>query len=81
MFPRVELSEAAAEVKVPDLDITALSEALDRLQDKDFRAAELAKLRIFAGLTREQAAAGWLKAELASATPHPENMKPLYLRP
>ncbi|MFO0903255.1 MAG: ECF-type sigma factor [Pirellulales bacterium] len=53
---RVELSEAAAEVKGPDLDVIALSEALDRLQVKDPRAAELVKLRFFAGLTRHQAA-------------------------
>ena len=44
---RVELSEAAAEVKGPDLDVIALSEALDRLQVKDPRAAELVKLRFF----------------------------------
>jgi DNA-directed RNA polymerase specialized sigma24 family protein len=40
----------------PDLDLLALSEALDRLQAKDARAAEVVKLRFFAGLTRQQAA-------------------------
>ena len=53
---RVELSEAAAEVKGADLDLIELSDALDQLQAKDPRAAELVKLRFFAGLTRQQAA-------------------------
>jgi RNA polymerase sigma factor (TIGR02999 family) len=53
---RVELSEAAAEMTGSQEDVIALSEALDRLQDKDPRAAELVKLRFFAGLTRQQAA-------------------------
>jgi RNA polymerase sigma factor (TIGR02999 family) len=53
---RIELSDAAAEVKGTDLDLIALSESLDKLQTKDPRAAELVKLRFFAGLTRQQAA-------------------------
>ena len=53
---RVELSNVAEEIPGPDLDLIALSESLDRLQAKDFRAAELVKLRFFAGLTRHQAA-------------------------
>jgi len=53
---RVELSDVAAELHRPDLDLLALSEALDKLQVKDPRAAELVKLRFFAGLTRHQAA-------------------------
>jgi len=53
---RIELSEVAAEVEEPDLDLIALSESLDKLQIKDPRAAELVKLRFFAGLTRQQAA-------------------------
>src|SRR5437762_4956567 len=53
---RVELPDLAAEFYSPDLDLLALSEALDRLQIKDARAAELVKLRFFAGLTRHQAA-------------------------
>ena len=52
---RVELSDVAAEPG-PDLDLIALSEALEKLQTKDPRAAELVKLRFFAGLTRHQAA-------------------------
>lgn len=52
---RVELSEVAAEQGF-DLDLVALSDALDKLQAKDARAAELVKLRFFAGLTRHEAA-------------------------
>ena len=39
-----------------EVDIAELSEALDELQHLDSRAAELVKLRFFAGLTRNQAA-------------------------
>jgi len=53
---RVELSDVPAELHRFDLDLLALSEALDKLQAKDPRAAELVKLRFFAGLTRHQAA-------------------------
>ena len=38
------------------MDLIALSESLEKLQTKDPRAAELVKLRFFAGLTRHQAA-------------------------
>lgn len=51
---RVELS--ALEAPVPDLDIVALSESLERLQAQDPRAAEVVKLRFFAGLTRHETA-------------------------
>jgi RNA polymerase sigma factor (TIGR02999 family) len=53
---RVELPDLPADFHGPDLDLLALSEALDKLQAKDARAAELVKLRFFAGLTRHQAA-------------------------
>ena len=53
---RVELSDMPAEIKGIELDLVALSESLDKLQTKDPRAAELVKLRFFAGLTRHQAA-------------------------
>jgi RNA polymerase sigma factor (TIGR02999 family) len=52
---RVELPEEVP-VPGPDLDVIALSELLDKLQIQDPRAAELVKLRFFAGLTRHQAA-------------------------
>jgi RNA polymerase sigma factor (TIGR02999 family) len=52
---RVELFEVA-EAQELDLKLIALSEALEKLQTKDPRAAELVKLRFFAGLTRHEAA-------------------------
>jgi RNA polymerase sigma factor (TIGR02999 family) len=53
---RVKLSGVDQEVDGPQLDALALSDALDQLAAKDPRAAELVKLRFFAGLTRQQAA-------------------------
>jgi RNA polymerase sigma factor (TIGR02999 family) len=53
---RVALSQVAPEIRPPELDLLAMSHALDQLQAEDPRAAELVKLRFFAGLTRRQAA-------------------------
>src|SRR3954452_10291729 len=53
---RVELSDVPAELHRSDLDLLALSEALDKVQAKDPRAAELVKLRVFARVTRHQPA-------------------------
>ena len=53
---RVELSDVQEEIQGPYLDLIALSESLDKLHAKDPRAAELVKLRFFAGLTRHQSA-------------------------
>ena len=55
---RVELPEFTLEqgVAAPQLDLLALDEALERLEAKDKRKAELVKLRFFAGLTNEQSA-------------------------
>jgi RNA polymerase sigma factor (TIGR02999 family) len=54
---RVELPDVPAELSESNpLDLIALSAALDGLHIKDPRAAELVKLRFFAGLTRHQAA-------------------------
>ena len=47
---------ALSSPKPPD-ELVALSEALDRLAETNAQAAELVKLRFFAGLTNEQAAA------------------------
>jgi len=41
---------------MPDDELLALDEALDRLAAVDARAAELVKLCFFVGLTQEQAA-------------------------
>ncbi len=54
---RVELSHISPEIADDSLDMIALSDAIDRLVDKYPRAADVVKLRFFAGLTNEQAAA------------------------
>ncbi len=53
---RQELEEANLVAPDVDEDITALDDALDRLAGDDPEAAELVKLRFFAGLTMQQAA-------------------------
>jgi RNA polymerase sigma factor (TIGR02999 family) len=53
---RVELDEALLPIESPVDDLLALDEALERLADVDRQAAEMVKLRYFAGLTTEQAA-------------------------
>lgn len=54
-FNRLELHELDSAID-PNLDLVALSDSLDQLQASDPRAAEVVKLRFFAGLTRQQAA-------------------------
>jgi RNA polymerase sigma factor (sigma-70 family) len=54
---RVELSPLQPEATRTNLDVLALHEALGRLELKDARAAELIKLRFFAGMTIDEAAA------------------------
>jgi len=53
---RLDLSRVDPEIATPELELPALSDALDKLQAEDPRAAELVKLRFFAGLTRQEAA-------------------------
>jgi RNA polymerase sigma factor (TIGR02999 family) len=53
---RVELVEVEPGVEGPCDELLALHEALEKLERKDKRKAELVKLRFFAGLTNEQAA-------------------------
>jgi RNA polymerase sigma factor (TIGR02999 family) len=53
---RVELDEVNLPSPMPDEDLLALDEALDRLAKADPRAGELVKLCFFVGLTQEQAA-------------------------
>jgi RNA polymerase sigma factor (TIGR02999 family) len=56
-FVRIELDDAAAESAVADSDaLLALDEALTKLARVDAAAAELVKLRYFAGLTVQEAA-------------------------
>jgi len=53
---RVDLDEIEIASPLPDEDLLALDEALDRLAKLDAPAADLVKLRFFTGLTQEQAA-------------------------
>jgi len=53
---RQPLDEAEIAAPQGNVDLLALNEALSRLADTDASAAELVKLRFFAGLTMEEAA-------------------------
>ena len=53
---RVNLDALDLAASLPDEQLLALNEALDRLAAHDARKAELVKLRFFAGLSSEQAA-------------------------
>jgi RNA polymerase sigma factor (TIGR02999 family) len=53
---RLPLADLDVATAAPDADVLALSEALDRLAAVNPRAAELVKLRYFAGLTGREAA-------------------------
>src|SRR5262249_128488 len=53
---RHDVAEFELAIAGPNIDFLALNEALDNLEKKDQRAADLVKLRFFAGLTIEQAA-------------------------
>jgi RNA polymerase sigma factor (TIGR02999 family) len=55
---RVELEDAQGPTLPSALDVLAVNEALDQLAKIDAQAAELVKLRSFAGLSIEEAAAG-----------------------
>jgi RNA polymerase sigma factor (TIGR02999 family) len=54
---RLELSDVEPTMRQPSVDVLALNEALDRLEARDARKAALVKLRYFAGLTIQEAAA------------------------
>ena len=53
---RVDVDAVELPLPLPDDDLLALDEALDRLATVDSRAAEVVKLCFFVGLTQEQAA-------------------------
>jgi RNA polymerase sigma factor (TIGR02999 family) len=63
---RVEASEIEPAIPGPQLDLLALSEALDELQKTDPRGALVVKLRYFTGLTTAEAAEA-LGVSLATA--------------
>ena len=54
---RVEFKDAELATPQKTIDILALDEAIDQLADHDATVAELAKLRIFAGLSVDDAGA------------------------
>jgi RNA polymerase sigma factor (TIGR02999 family) len=56
MRQREELPDITAPDETDQHDLLALDEALNRLTDSDPLAAELVKLRYFAGLTTDEAA-------------------------
>jgi RNA polymerase sigma factor (TIGR02999 family) len=53
---RVELDDIDLASPMPDDELLALDEALDRLAKVDTRAADMVKLCFFVGLTQEEAA-------------------------
>jgi len=53
---RVDLDAVELPLPMPDDQLLALNEALDRLTTVDTRAAEMVKLCFFVGLTQEEAA-------------------------
>src|SRR3972149_6379872 len=55
-YQRIELSSVEPAVPANQLDMLALDEALHQLAARDPRAAELVKLRFFAGLTVSESA-------------------------
>jgi len=54
---RVEMDEADLAMEEPCEDLLALDEALQQFEQQEARKAELVKLRYFAGLSEEEAAA------------------------
>jgi RNA polymerase sigma factor (TIGR02999 family) len=65
-FGRIELSQVEPEVRGPGFDLLELDEALERLTQHDSRAAEVVKLRYFAGMTVSEVATA-LSVSLATA--------------
>jgi RNA polymerase sigma factor (TIGR02999 family) len=53
---RQELPDIEIAAAVPEVDLLALNEALEKLERQDKRKADLVKLRFFAGLTIAEAA-------------------------
>jgi RNA polymerase sigma factor (TIGR02999 family) len=63
---RIDFSEIEPAVPGPQVDILALGEALEKLEQADPRAAAIVKMRYFTGLTTEEAASA-LGVSLATA--------------
>lgn len=64
--PRVDLDDACLVTEAPGDDLLALNEALEKLANESPARADLVKLRYFAGLTLEEAAAA-MSISLATA--------------
>ena len=62
-FAKIELAAVEPTAPTGEVDMLELDEALDRLAARDEQAAELVKLRFFAGLTAAEAAAALGLAE------------------
>jgi RNA polymerase sigma factor (TIGR02999 family) len=56
-WKRIDLDQLAVADRAADEELLALDESLERLAREDPACAELVKLRFFAGLTQEEAAA------------------------
>jgi hypothetical protein len=61
----VELANVGIELTIDADDLLALDDALDRLAREDLAAADIARLRLFAGLSLEETA---LALELSKTT-------------
>ena len=55
---RVDIDNAQIALQPPPDDVLALDQALEKLAEEDALAAQVAKLRLFAGLTLDEAAHG-----------------------
>jgi RNA polymerase sigma factor (TIGR02999 family) len=66
---RLELTDAVAPEALPPFELLALNEAIERLEQEHPQHAALVKLRFFAGLTLDDAAAS-LGISLATAKRH-----------
>jgi RNA polymerase sigma factor (TIGR02999 family) len=53
---RIDLDQAQLSYEAPGIEIVALDEALEKLQEEQPACAQLVKLRFFAGLTQEESA-------------------------
>lgn len=53
---RVDLTKAEPQIEGPSIDLLALNEALEKLEETDERKVTLVRLRYFAGMTLVQAA-------------------------
>jgi RNA polymerase sigma factor (TIGR02999 family) len=68
-WQRVEMKEVDLTIEAPSEDLVALDEALEGLAADDQLAADVAKLRYFAGLTNEEAGRA-LRVSAATAKRH-----------